>query len=304
MLNVGGTFAGTSTASFVGEQIAPTLNFSGTGSYSALYIDPTETAVGSGLNYLLDAAVGGGVPKFVLTDGGNVGIGTINPLSKLNVNGGVGIGTTLTNGNYLNGNSAPAGGLIVQGNVGIGTWLPSSSLQVVGGGIQVGLPTGGDKGSGNINIAGDIYKNNAAYINPDYVFEKYFTGNIVQFKNNPGAAAYTGIRPIADVMTFTKLHHQLPLVASVNGRGLFGKGDGLLASLEESYIYIFDLSNQQKKTNDQIKTLQQENEELRVKVEELEKKMEGQQAMGNGEGNALPKFKQSLEKENNNSRTL
>jgi hypothetical protein len=72
---------------------------------------------------------------------GNVGIGTINQLSKLNVNGGVGIGTSLTNGAYLNGNSAPSGGLIVQGNVGIGTFNP------LGGGLIV-LPAN----TGNVGI--------------------------------------------------------------------------------------------------------------------------------------------------------
>lgn len=35
-------------------------------------------------------------------------------------------------------------------------------------GIQVGTPTGGDKGAGTGNFAGDVYKNNSAYTNPDY----------------------------------------------------------------------------------------------------------------------------------------
>jgi hypothetical protein len=41
-------------------------------------------------------------------------------------------------------------------------------------GVQVGAPTGGDKGAGTINVAADIYKNNSAYVNPDYVFEAYY----------------------------------------------------------------------------------------------------------------------------------
>lgn len=61
------------------------------------------------------------------------------------------------------------------GRLGLGTTTPGSTLHVIGG-IQVGSPTGGDKGSGTINVSGDIYKNNTAYTNPDYVFEQYFGG--------------------------------------------------------------------------------------------------------------------------------
>jgi hypothetical protein len=70
---------------------------------------------------------------------GNVGIGTISSVSKLNINGGVGIGTSLTNGAYLNFNAAPSGGLIVQNNVGIGTFNPfGGKLIVTGGNVGIG----------------------------------------------------------------------------------------------------------------------------------------------------------------------
>ncbi len=46
------------------------------------------------------------------------------------------------------------------GNGGIGTSSPTSKLHVRGG-VQVGSPTGGDKGEGSINISSDIYKNNS-----------------------------------------------------------------------------------------------------------------------------------------------
>lgn len=48
--------------------------------------------------------------------------------------------------------------LLPSGKAGIGTTSPGSTLHV-NGGVQVGAPTGGDKGAGNINIAGNIYKN-------------------------------------------------------------------------------------------------------------------------------------------------
>jgi hypothetical protein len=55
---------------------------------------------------------------------GNVGIGTTGPLSKLDVNGGMAVGS------YTGVSAAPSNGLIVSGNVGIGTTAPGAKLHV------------------------------------------------------------------------------------------------------------------------------------------------------------------------------
>jgi len=50
----------------------------------------------------------------------------------------------------------------------------ASTFQVIGS-VQVGNPTGGDKGAGTIN-AGAVYDDNVLLT--DYVFDKYFDGHV------------------------------------------------------------------------------------------------------------------------------
>jgi lysophospholipase L1-like esterase len=57
---------------------------------------------------------------------GNVGIGTTGPLSKLDVNGGLAVGS------YAGANAAPSNGLVVSGSIGIGTSTPADSLVIAG----------------------------------------------------------------------------------------------------------------------------------------------------------------------------
>ncbi len=133
---------------------------------------------------------------------GNFGIGTNNPVTKFHVEG----------------------TQYISGNIGIGTSNPNYKVDV----------------SGSINATGDIYKNGAAFNNPDYVFEKWTTDNIVKFANNAGASKYKGILSLEDTEVYVKQTLQLPGVASA--KGIFERGDILLEKIEEAYIHLFNLN--------------------------------------------------------------
>ena len=80
-------------------------------------------------------------PYFVVNTNGNIGVGTTTPLSKLDVSGGVAIGS------YAGMSGAPLNSLIISGNVGIGTTTPQYPLQVSGvisSNIDIITPTTND----------------------------------------------------------------------------------------------------------------------------------------------------------------
>ena len=109
----------------------------------------------------------------------------------------------------------------------------------VSGGVVVGAATGGDKGAGTINVAGDLYKNNGAYTNPDYVLERWATGGIARSLDREGAALYDGLWPLTRVEAHAREHWHLPRIGR-DATGLFVRADALLATVEEAYVYLFD----------------------------------------------------------------
>lgn len=66
-----------------------------------------------------------GTDRLSVTNAGNVGIGTTGPTSRLDVAGGVAIGST-----YAGATAAPTNGLLVEGRVGIGNTSPGVSLAI------------------------------------------------------------------------------------------------------------------------------------------------------------------------------
>lgn len=76
----------TSSGSYTGAAIVPTINQSSTGAYTALLINPTETATGSGAKMLLDAQAGGSskfsisnLGEAVLSGSATIGVSVIMP---------------------------------------------------------------------------------------------------------------------------------------------------------------------------------------------------------------------------------
>ena len=116
----------------------------------------------------------------------------------------------------------------------------------IGLGLQVGTPTGGDKGAGTANFAADIYKNNSAYTNPDFVFEHWATGRIEQFANSPGANDYHGLPTLAEVELFIRDKFRLPYIPDTP-MGAFERSDYALRAIEELYLYLIDHDNRLQK---------------------------------------------------------
>ena len=97
---------------------ADTTSNTGTG-----YLINIATATGSGVDPFHVSARG--TEALMVNEVGNVGIGTVTPGSKLQVNGNAVIG-------YSASTAGPANGLAISGNVGIGTTEPGEKLNVNG----------------------------------------------------------------------------------------------------------------------------------------------------------------------------
>ena len=105
---------------------------------------------------LLVTGVGSGA-GLVVSSSNTVGIGTLTPLSALDVSGSISAGT------YAGANPAPTNGMIISGPVGIGTSAPVGKLDVVGsayvsGNVGIGTTSPANKLDvvGNASISGQV----------------------------------------------------------------------------------------------------------------------------------------------------
>lgn len=105
-------------------------------------------------------------------------------------------------------------------------------------GLRMGAPTGGNKGAGTINVAADVYKNNTAYANPDYVFEKWATGRVRRYADREGAKTYAGLMSLPKLEAYVRRYHHFPRIPR-KPMGMFARGDVMLELVEESYLHLF-----------------------------------------------------------------
>jgi fibronectin-binding autotransporter adhesin len=122
-----------------------------------------------------------------------------------------------------------------------GAWTFAAGIDLSSGGLLVGAATGGNPGAGKVNVSAGIYLNNSAYTNPDYVFERHFTGKIEQFADRPGARRYPGRLPLDALERHVAEHFRFPGI-SEEPTDIFERGDIALEKLEEQALYLFELN--------------------------------------------------------------
>jgi hypothetical protein len=228
-----------------------TTTFYGTTGAAALIIAPQASSQQAIIDYCQGASIYWQMGKnfdnsFFYYDavrGANViQIPSNGDMTLMPVSGKVITGGNLAVSGTTASSSTSTGALAVAGGIGVaGTSYIAGMIATAGGGLQVGSPTGGDLGAGKINLSGGIYLNNTAYTNPDYVFEKHFTGKIEKFADRPRANAYRGLMGIADLERHIAEHLRLPGISD-SPTDIFERGDIALEKLEEQALYIFELN--------------------------------------------------------------
>jgi hypothetical protein len=161
---------------------------------------------------------------------GNVGIGTLSPSERLEVDGSIKLTTAWSNifGENLkiwgDSNSDVLLQATTTGNVGIGTTSPSYKLDV----------------DGDINTTGEIRQGGFAYNFPDYVFEPDYE-----------------LMPLTELSDFVAAKKHLPGMPSADevkkdGVKLFEQNRLLVEKLEEAYLYIFQLQERIARLEDRV----------------------------------------------------
>lgn len=170
--------------------------------------------------------------------GGGTSFSTTSSLSGLSIT----LDVDAVNQTAINYNGGSRGFVLNTNSSLAEIWAQGGKIVTFRNGLLVGSATGGDKGTGTANFAADIYKNNTAYTNPDYVIEKWATGKIEKFKDNEGASGYE-LPTIEDVEKIMRETFKLPRMTN-EPMGSFARQDWLLEKMEEAFIFIIELKKE------------------------------------------------------------
>ncbi|KKM72400.1 hypothetical protein LCGC14_1420960, partial [marine sediment metagenome] len=109
----------------------------------------------------------------------------------------------------------------------------TGQLRVLTQGVTVGSPVAGNKGTGTINVQFDIYQNDSAYTNPDFVFEYAFVNKLTN------APRGWKLRSLRETKAYAERWHHLPGVHRDKAMGIFKRSDWVAEKMEEVHLHLF-----------------------------------------------------------------
>lgn len=173
----------------------------GTASESAAEIDPDYSFNIRGNTVITNSTASNALlvsgssssPSFVVKSDGAVGVGTLTPGSRLQINGGAAVG-------YDSAIVAPDNGLIVNNRLGVGTSSPANKLSVRGGRADIlsgsvssstGLEIGRTSSDFTLNVAGTSGEWSSTAVAGDTVLRTENATAKIILQNGSGSAALT-----------------------------------------------------------------------------------------------------------------
>ncbi|HET7462097.1 MAG TPA: hypothetical protein VFJ82_12650, partial [Longimicrobium sp.] len=213
---------------------------------------PTSATLRLGYAQAYSWLQGQGQPNLAINPrGGDVGVGTDAPRSRLSVAGGLAVGAA-----YAPGSTAPANSLIVEGSVGIGTPSPSFRLQVegnsrIGGSLDVtGAVNFGQVTRQMLNLWSTGYgigvQGSTTYFRSDGHFAFYRGGTHADATLTPGAGGAallailnSGNVGVGTVSPAARLHVAGGNLQIDAGQEIFFADTGQIRSVDNNHRILF-----------------------------------------------------------------